>query len=235
MKKKALLLTLSAAALVAASAFGTMAYLTDKDTAVNTFTVGHVDITLDEAKVNEDGTPVEGADRVKENKYHLLPGHEYIKDPTVTVESGSEESYVRMLMTINKQDELDKIFDEINDLRAKKDPAQDPISIAEVLTGWNNEWELVKETENNDNTRTYEFRYKTTVDGDDGTLKPLFTKIEMPGEITNEQLATLYTEGAKGNLEIKVVAHAIQADGFDTAEDAWEMFDPNLPGYDFDK
>ena len=78
-----------------------MAYLTSTDTVENTFTVGNVKITLDEAKVNTDGTLVEGAARVKANSYKLLPGHTYTKDPTVTVKAGSESSYVRMKVTFN--------------------------------------------------------------------------------------------------------------------------------------
>ena len=85
----------------AAGVFGTLAYLTGTDTVNNTFTVGNVKITLDEAKVNTDGTPVVGADRVKTNEYHLLPGHTYTKDPTVTVKTGSDASYVRMKVTFN--------------------------------------------------------------------------------------------------------------------------------------
>ena len=100
-RSKALLLSLCAVLLVAATIFGTMAYLTSSDKVENTFTVGNVKIKLDEAKVNTDGTPVEGVDRVHENSYKLLPGHTYTKDPTVTVEKGSESAYVRMKVTFN--------------------------------------------------------------------------------------------------------------------------------------
>ena len=55
-KSKALLMTLCAVLLVAASVLGTMAYLTSTDEVENTFTVGNVKIALDEAKVNADGT-----------------------------------------------------------------------------------------------------------------------------------------------------------------------------------
>ena len=84
-KTKALMLVLCAVLLVTASVLGTMAYLTSTDEVVNTFTVGQVAITLDEAKVNPDGTAVTPAERVKANAYHLLPGHAYTKDPTVHV------------------------------------------------------------------------------------------------------------------------------------------------------
>ena len=94
-KKKVFLTVLCAAALVVASVLGTMAYLTSKtDTVTNTFTVGNVAITLDEAKVTEMGAPVENADRVMANTYKLIPGHEYTKDPKVHVTAGSEDSWL---------------------------------------------------------------------------------------------------------------------------------------------
>ena len=93
--------------LVAAISIGaTLAYLTDTDEAVNTFTVGKVGIKLDEAKVDEYGELIykeDGetlADRVTENSYKLIPGHSYVKDPTVTVDAGSEESYIRISSSI---------------------------------------------------------------------------------------------------------------------------------------
>lgn len=63
---------------------------------------------MDEAKVNADGTVVEGAERVHNNTYHLLPGHAHVKDPTVTIKSGSEESYIRVFLTFNNASKLKK-------------------------------------------------------------------------------------------------------------------------------
>ena len=97
-KRKALLLSLCAVLLVVASVMGTMAYLTSSATVTNTFTVGDaVTITLDEADVNDDGTVIADADRVTENSYKLMPGHEYTKDPTVHVTGG--ECYVFVKVT----------------------------------------------------------------------------------------------------------------------------------------
>ena len=228
--KKTLALLLCAVLLVAGSVAGTLAYLTSNDTVVNTFTVGDVQIYLDEKDVDGSNTAPEAGvtGRDKANDYHLLPGHEYDKDPTVTVKAGSEESYIRMLVTINKQAELDAIFTAINAERAAKTPAQTPLTIDDVLTGFDNtKWIPYAETENPDNTRTYEFRYYqtvSTVGGTDEPLEPLFTQIVMPDEITNAQLKTLYTAGATNNLKIEVVAHAIQADGFANADAAWTAF-----------
>lgn len=91
--KKILALLLCAVLLVGASVAGTVAYLTSQDTVTNTFTVGSVAITLDEAKVTEYGV-VDGTTRVKTNEYKLIPGHEYTKDPIVHVAKGSEQCYL---------------------------------------------------------------------------------------------------------------------------------------------
>ena len=90
-KSKALLLTLCAVLLIAASVLGTMAYLTSSAEVKNTFTIGKVEIKLDETDVTNPTGP-----RVTANSYKLMPGTTYTKDPTVTVKAGSEESYVRM-------------------------------------------------------------------------------------------------------------------------------------------
>lgn len=98
-KKKVFLTVLCAAALVVASVLGTMAFLTSKDQVNNTFTVGKVAITLDEADVDQYGvvqTKEDGLakDRVKTNEYKLIPGHDYTKDPTIHVAANSENSWI---------------------------------------------------------------------------------------------------------------------------------------------
>ena len=92
--KKALLLALCAVLLVVSTVFATLAYLTtDVKVVKNTFTVGEIEITLDEAKVNEYGDKV-GDTRVTGNEYKLIPGHKYTKDPIVHVVEKSEPCYV---------------------------------------------------------------------------------------------------------------------------------------------
>lgn len=208
---KPLILSVCAALLVAGSVLGTLAYLTSQDAVVNTFTVGQVDITLDETKVTPDGKPVDGADRVKENSYHLVPGQTYIKDPTLTVVKNSEEAYVRMLVTVNCLKELDGIFDTID------------ADIVTIFNGHNPaNWIYKTETRDADkNTITYEFRYKETVkpenDGD-LVLDALFDSITVPEAMTGTQLAAI------ANLTIRVEAHGIQAAGFADADEAWGAF-----------
>ena len=88
--RKVLLLACSAVLLVCLSVGATLAYLTSTDKVENTFTVGKVAITLDEAPVNLYGEVVDGA-RTDANTYKLLPGHTYTKDPTIHVAAGSED------------------------------------------------------------------------------------------------------------------------------------------------
>lgn len=234
--RKVLALTLCAAALVGASVMGTMAYLTDNDEVTNTFTVGNVDITLDEAKVDEYGKEItdDGAERVDKNAYHLLPGGEYDKDPTVTVEAGSEDAYVRMMVTVSDISKLKNAFpqndSEGNEIAANaKYYAGDVFLLQQLVKGWdNNVWTSTNEVtvdQEDSNKVTYEFRYKEAVDKStsDTKLEPLFTTIEIPGTLNNAEIAKL------NKVTITVTAHAIQADGFDTAEEAWGTFTDENP------
>ena len=94
--KKQIVMAAAACAMMGVMAIGgTMAYLTDSETATNTFTVGKEAITLDETKVNSNGLPPIGPEqRVSANAYHLLPGQSYQKNPTVHVDKDSETCYV---------------------------------------------------------------------------------------------------------------------------------------------
>lgn len=212
MKKtsKALLLMLCAVLLVAASVLGTMAYLTSSDEVVNTFTVGNVQIKLDEAKANADGSLVPNADRVKANSYKLLPGHNYKKDPVVTVLNGSESAYIKMTVTFTKAAALDAIFD------------PNGATLTSIFNGYEStNWTYKGNTKDTAaDTRTYEFWYKEAVAAPNGdvALDALFDSITVPGTITNAQLATI--EG----MTITVNAYAIQADGFASADAAWAAY-----------
>lgn len=207
-KSKALILTLCAVLLVAASMLGTMAYLTSTDEVKNTFTVGQVKIKLDEAKANTDGSLVAGAERVKANSYKLLPGHTYNKDPMVTVLNGSEASYVKMTVTFSKANELDAIF------------APNGADLINIFNGYDSaNWIYKGNTKDAAaDTRTYEFWYKEAVSAPtaDVALDALFDSITVPGTITNAQLETI--EG----MTITVNAYAIQADGFADAAAAFD-------------
>lgn len=248
-KTKALLMSLCAVLLVAASVLGTMAYLTDSKDVKNTFTVGNVAIKLDEAKVDENGTQVVDKDgnpvaRVTENEYKLLPGHTYTKDPTVTVLKPSVESYVRMKVTFNNADKIialctdpefegevtgvENAFPLIRMVNFVKANAAKwdgiiPDNMVDTEDMLANSKYFVKGT---DNTLTYYFYYNGTVAAPtaDVVLETLFDSITVPEWVTGDQLAKLK------DFQINVVAEAIQADGFvdangdPSADAAWTAF-----------
>ena len=198
---------------MAASVLGTMAYLTDTQKVENTFTVGNVSIKLDEAKVDDMGNLVKNqdgtlADRVTQNAYKLLPGHTYVKDPTVTVLTPSVASYVKMTVTFTKANALDAIF------------APTGADLTSIFGGYDAATWIYKGNTKEGDTRTYEFWYKTTVDATAAaqTLEPLFTSIIVPGTINNDQLKSI------DGMTINVNAYAIQADGFKDAAEAWAHF-----------
>lgn len=207
MKKKILVACLCVALAVLTIAGTTLAYLTSQDTVTNTFTVGNVQIKLDEAKANADGSLVPNADRVKANSYKLIPGHTYNKDPMVTVLKGSESSYIKMTVTFSKAAELDAIF------------APNGADMTSIFKGYDStNWIYKGNTKDAaNNTRTYEFWYKETVAAPDAdvALDALFDSITVPGTITGDQLETIK------DMTITVNAYAIQADGFANAEAAW--------------
>lgn len=102
--KKKLMTVLALVLVIAMSVAGTYAYLTSHDSVTNTFTVGNVSITMDEAKVNEYGVVDTSASRVTENSYKLVPGHTYVKDPTINVGANSEDCYLFVEITNGLRD-----------------------------------------------------------------------------------------------------------------------------------
>lgn len=91
MKKKIAIL-MAMVMLFAVATAGTLAWLKDDtDPVVNTFTVGNIDISLEETwntDSDDDGTAPDYWTA------KMIPGSVYAKDPIVTVELNSEKSYV---------------------------------------------------------------------------------------------------------------------------------------------
>lgn len=223
--KKVVALALCAVLLVVGSVTGTMAYLTSQDEVVNTFTVGNVNIILDEYDYDSSKTDVnensnEGRD--SKNEYKLIPGKTYPKDPMVTVLPNSESSYVRMIVTIS----------DLADLKAACGVAADADFLPQnFVQGWDpTKWKTTNIIKVDGDTATYEFRYYTTVSTGNNKLEleKLFTSFTMPSTANNAQMAAL------DELQIDVKAHAIQADGFTATDDktaeqvAWDAFDKQM-------
>lgn len=241
--KKTVVTVACAGLLVVGSVAATFAYLQDSDKVVNTFTVGNVDIALDEANVDENGVeysennmPDGGLDnegrflttddgslikRVNSNIYKLIPGMSYVKDPTVTVKAGSEDSYVRAQVTVSNYSALLEGF-KGEEGYIVKEGDKDVLLIQRLIDGWNNDvWQYVKCTPAaNDASAVYEFLYVGDKANDAGIvpavdesasdlkLEPLFTHVVIPGALSADAYESL------ADVEITVAAQAVQAAGF---------------------
>lgn len=204
-KNKALLLALCAVSLVTASVLGTMAYLTDNKKVTNTFTVGSVAITLDEAKVNTDGSLVANADRVKENSYKLLPGHEYTKDPIIHVDPTSEDCF---------------LFVKVNNQIAAIEATDATVASQMTMNGW-------KEVDG----QTGVYVYVGTGAGANAPLAVsaqanihVFEKLVIDGSVDSTKLNTC------DGKTITVNAYAVQKDGFvgKSAAEIWTAAFPTV-------
>lgn len=236
MKKRTVALVLAIVLVFAVAVGGTVAYLTSTANVKNTFTVGSVNIKLDEAKVTPDGKAVTPAERVTANDYKLMPGHVYTKDPTVTVLNGSEESYVRMKVTFNNAAAIIAMCTnpEFEGEVTGVENAFPLISMVNFVEANAAKWDGIPdnmfETEGllanpkyfvkGDDTLTFYFYYneKVAAPNADKVLETLFDSITVPEWVTADQLNAL------NDFQINVVAEAIQADGFATADAAWAEF-----------
>ena len=208
-KHKALLLSMCAVLLVAASVFETIAYLTDTEAVTNTFTVGSVGLSIDEADVKPDGT-LDTNDRVPENEYHLLPGHTYIKDPTIYIDADSENCYLFV-----------KVENGIEDIettaKGKTIVAQMEARGWVVVDGATDIYVLAKgEGEPN-------FKYTVSK----GAEVEVFAEFTIDGDkVVNVPKGETVPKGkldltAYAEATVKVTAYAVQADGFDNSLAAW--------------
>ena len=301
LSKRALVMTVAMVLAMTMSVFGTVAYLTSTAKATNTFTVGDVEIDLNETEVDEDGNtkyPVDtdgdgepdrviivdkedgtitiidpkdpddpSDDEVTEvieptgkddegnyvypdadvdgdgdddkitvdedgnivldpdtddekviepgktdgNEYNVIPGGEYLKDPTVTVLKGSEESYVRMRVEITN-------YAAVKEALGVADAQILPTMAPDLNT---TDW-LQQDVSVKDDVLTIEFWYKETVDASDAAedvvLPALFETFTVPGTLTKDDLAAI------AGMEMNIYGDAIQTMSFDDAEEAWKSF-----------
>lgn len=198
MKMRKILAMVMALALTAALAVGgTLAYLTSQDSVTNTFTVGKVNITLDEADVDEYGVEIPDASRTDANEYKLLPGHTYVKDPIVHVTAGSENSYLFV-----------KVENGISGLEATGNT-----TIAAQLAA--NNWKLVS-----GNVYVYAEGDATKTAVTAGANKPVFASFVIAG---NADLSVYSGDTPQALPTVNVTAYAVQADGFaeKTPDEIW--------------
>ena len=185
--KKQLLRTMIACGLVVSvAAGGTVAYLTDAETATNTFTVGKVKIDLEEP-----GYPGNDSDEVK----NIIPNQEIVKDPQIE-NTGNNNALVFLRVEVPQETFTDE--DDGTGEQKKQDLFR--------LKGVSDQWELLRtETvagEDEKAKTSYVYGYKKTL-GKDATTDKLFQKVQMKNAVESD---------LSGNVEdIIVTACAIQA------------------------
>lgn len=253
--RRVLLLLACAVMLVSLSVGATLAYLQSQTEVVNNaFSVGRVYITLDEAKVNEYGVPqmavdydaeagewwygdtddITSAARTQHNDYKLYPGKQYPKDPTVHVYKGSETCYVFVKLnktgltytkTTTNEDgsttstpvniEADK-----DALETGNDKAVPYVCIAEQITA--NGW--VPFGEDADGCPIYVYKnLRNTLDEADDLV--VFKNFQIAADAV---MPTVTNATVIADLEIEVIAFAIQAEGFSSQNLSRTATDNNI-------
>lgn len=212
--KKKLTLVVTCIVLVAAMVIGgTLAYFTDSKTATNTFTMGNVNIKLDETDIkNPKG------DRVTSNAYDVYPGEVVTKDPIVH-NTGKNGAYIRA--TVNVYNWMNLVAAYYPDFKETfpNDGYKAALNllVGELGDGWS-----VVDVVAGDTFTIGQFDAKFVLKYDgvlaaDADTTAMFQTVTIPAGIDNANASSFQS--------VKVVAQAIQADGFDTWEAAFAAYD----------
>ncbi len=212
-KIKTAALALLAMVVIVAMTSASIAYFTDSKTAKNTFTMGNVAITLDEAPVDNQGKAAAGSrvDHIDYGKEAAYPGAVLDKDPTVH-NVGKNPAYIRAAVTVSSWAELiAACYPEFgaNSTQAGYEAAL-RLLVGELGEGWS-----VVGMRGGD---TFVLKYDAVLTpGADTT--PIFRHVLVPGKLENGNAASF--------SEVNVLAEAVQQNGFDSWENAFTAFDNN--------
>ena len=218
MLKKIVVMFAAVVLIVVATISGTLAWLTAETQEVtNTFTVGNINITLDEAKTDKYGNPlnedddivvVSEAERVNSNTYTLLPGKTYTKDPTVTVLANSEKCYLFVVV----QEPSWTIDVDPSDNVENNKSFSDYVS---YTANWKNtsEWIALDK---------YTNVYYKEVDSSafDQSFK-LMESFTVSGDSVNKQMMDAFNENSDISKTLAFYAGAVQFDAIGDASDAF--------------
>lgn len=200
MKKKITAIFLCVALVAIAIVGASLAYFTDTKTAENTFTMGNVQIKLDETNVND---PT--GDRVTSNTYNTYPGAVVTKDPTVH-NTGKNAAWIRAKVEVkgwvtNREKYPNYVAGELKD------------SLKYLIDGLGEGWSLVSATAANEDV-TFVLKYDGVLAAGAKTTA-MFQQVKVPAGLTNTDVF--------GTITVK--ADAIQTDGFNTWDAAFNAFD----------
>ena len=209
MRKKKMIATISACALAGALMVGgTFAYLTNTQTATNTFTVGNVKVELSEPNYPGNDDP-----EVKDQ----VPNQETKKDPQVT-NTGANEAVVFIKMTVPVRTITPVSDDGTKGTKGASEMfiyKQTDDAAGSHKNNFSTAWaELPAKEEGTDlkgKTRTYVFGYKNVI-GAKETTDALFDKVQLKNFMEAEI-------DSADKLDIQIEAYAIQAQNIVNGDD----------------
>jgi len=215
--KKTLAMVLVIALFCAASIGLTVAYLTDRDSVANVFTVGDVKIELSEEF---------------EQGALLVPGMNIEKAPIIT-NTGSNDAWVWATIAIPAALDNDDASKNVIHFNFTKE------GVAEGQWLWTNdagEWMVETMTIDGVEYKVYTALYQTVLKNGEATAHPVITKVYMDPHIDIDPEGNWHhVEGGvvtdldwnsqeNGNPVIYVSAYAIQAEGFATVQEGYAAY-----------
>ena len=204
MKKKVISLVLCAALLAVAVIGGTLAYFTDTtDTKENTFTVGKVDIDIEETSPEKEGYQQGEATKNGYEYENILPNEKLSKLVVINVEEDSEDAWVYAKLTVKGYNEL---------YAALTAAGLDATDFSALLLNKNLGTGVVIDAWQDGDV--FNIVYTNGVMKAEATWT-LFDGIQVPQEFTQEIVAGL------GEVELDVTGYAIQASEIKTAAEGW--------------
>ncbi len=197
--KKKLAAAAAACTLAGAMAIGsTFAYLTDRQSATNTFTVGSVKIELKEPGFKE------------ESAENIVPNQVIQKDPSIN-NTGENPALVFAKVVIPKQAVYTEEQAQSGDSSAA---ATRELFTFRTDADSNGKWLLLEKDTTGKDSDTYLFGYSTEVEKGE-TTETIFDKVRYLNVVEGQ---------VKGSLAIPVEAYAIQADNIQTLKKVFDTY-----------
>ena len=216
-KKKIVSLCLAAVLVVMAVAGATVAYFNDTKSETNTFTLGNVQIKLDETDITDSTKRTETG-----NDYGAMyPGRTVTKDPTVH-NVGANSAYIRAKVTINNAiNMLPLLFQDMTFENGTTFNEQYFQYFTALVGELGEGWSFVG-IEGSGADMTFVFKYDTVLAKDTDTT-PIFSSLTIPASYDGKDANGGYIAESVTNMTI--VAEAMQVESFDTWEAAFTAFD----------
>lgn len=194
--KKIVALVAAFALVICLTIGGTLAWLSTKTgDVVNTFTVGDINITLDETDLNS----TSGGKTTEGNTYKMVPGATITKDPQVTVKANSEACWLFVQITESTNAKFSDYM--TYEVLTKNDKGETEWTALPGVTGV-----YYREVD------------ATTTDLSFDVLKD--NKVSVLDDVTKEQLNALTADTYP---TLTFTAYAVQKSGITTVADAWSQ------------